>query len=212
MPGKQHIRPFAVLFVLVIALVTAGAAQAQWQVTVTNATANQIVSPPIVISHSTSADVFEAGQPALDEVAALAEDADAAGLLTLLGTLPGVTDFAMAGDVLLPGESVTLSISAGARLSALGMLVTTNDTFFGLDSARVVRGSGSFYAPAYDAGSEKNTQRCSHIPGPPCGNPGSRVTNGAEGFVHISPGIVRRGSLSARANGWDNPVVKITVQ
>lgn len=198
--------------VLVLGLAMAAAAQAQWSVTVTNATANQIISPPIVVSHAASADLFEAGQPALDEIAAVAEDADSAGLLALLGTLPGVNDFAIAGDVLLPGDSVTLEIEAGNRLSALGMLVTTNDTFFGLDSATVRGGRGTFYAPAYDAGSERNTQRCAHIPGPPCGNPGARVTNGAEGFVHISPGIFRGGNLKPRDDGWDNPVVKIVVQ
>ena len=102
-------------------------------------------------------------------------------------------------------------ITSGARLSALGMLVTTNDTFFGLDSVRVRGGWATFYAPAYDAGSENNTQRCAHIPGPPCGNPFVRVTGGAEGFVHISPGIVRKGQLTPRLHGWDNPVVKVVV-
>ncbi len=194
-------------------LVGAGsAAQAQWQITITNATNNQIISPPIVVSHSPGVDLFEAGSPASDELAAVAEDADSAALLALLGSTAGVTDFAIAGDVLLPGDSVTLDISPGSRLTALGMLVTTNDTFFGLDSARVRGGSATFYAPAYDAGSERNTQRCSHIPGPPCGNPFSRVTEGAEGFVHISPGIQRKGSLRPRNDGWDNPVVKIVVQ
>ncbi len=200
----------ALAVILVVGLGVATAAQAQWSVTVTNATANQIISPPIVVSHGASADLFEVGLPALDELAAVAEDADSAGLLALLETLPGVTDFAIAGDVLLPGESVTLEIDSGSFLSALGMLVTTNDTFFGLDSARV-RNGGTFYAPAYDAGSERNTQRCVHIPGPPCGNPGVRATSGAEGFVHISPGIYRGGNLRQRDNGWDNPVVKIVV-
>lgn len=94
----------------------------------------------------------------------------------------------------------------------LGMLVTTNDTFYALDSQSVRRGSGTFYAFAYDAGSEKNTQRCAHIPGPPCGNAGVRVTAGAEGFVHISPGIVRQGSLRPRDHGWDNPVARVKVE
>lgn len=209
MSSAKRLFSTAALFVIVVA--TAGTAHAQWRVTITNATANQIISPPVVVSHSTAADLWEAGQPALDEVAALAEDADSSGLLALLGSLPAVTDFAIADGVLLPGDSVTLEIASGSRLSALGMLVTTNDTFFGLDSARVRGGAGTFYAPAYDAGSERNTQRCSHIPGPPCGNGGVRVTTGAEGFVHISPGIVKRGNLKPRDFGWDNPVVKITV-
>ena len=199
----------AVVFVLAVAL--SGVAHAQWQVTITNATANQIISPPIVVSHGASADLWEVGEPALDEIAAVAEDADASGLLALLGSLGAVNDFAIADGVLLPGDSVTLVIDPGARLSALGMLVTTNDAFFGLDSARGVRRGSVFYAPAYDAGSERNTQRCAHIPGPPCGNAGVRVTNGAEGFVHISPGIVKRGNLRERDFGWDNPVVKISV-
>lgn len=193
------------------ALALAGTAHAQWSVTVTNATANQIISPPIVVSHTAAADLFEAGAPASAELAALAEDADAAGLLTLLRDSPAVVDFAMAGGVLLPGDSVTLEVDRGSRLSALGMLVTTNDTFFGLDSARVRPSGGTLYAPAYDAGSERNTQRCAHIPGPPCGNAGARVTSGAEGFVHISPGLVKRGNVRASDFGWDNPVVKITV-
>lgn len=189
----------------------AAAAQAQWQVTITNATNNQIVSPPIVVSHSASVDIWEVGQPASDALAAVAEDADPVALLDLLGSLAGVNDFAIAGDVLLPGQSVTLEIASGARLSALGMLVTTNDTFFGLDSAAVRGGSASFYAPAYDAGSERNTQRCAHIPGPPCGNPFVRVTGDAEGFVHISPGIQKKAQLNPRLHGWDNPVVKVVV-
>jgi hypothetical protein len=212
MSGTQQVRRATLLAALALTLAAAGAAHAQWDITITNATANQVVSPPIVVSHTTDADLFEAGQPALDELAAVAEDADSAGLLALLETLPGVTDFAIAGDVLLPGDSVTLRIAEGSRLSAIGMLVTTNDTFFGLDSAKVDNGGADFYAPAYDAGSEKNTQRCIHIPGPPCDSPGVRVTEGAEGFVHISPGLTRRGSLNPRSHGWDNPVVKISVE
>ena len=195
-----------------LGLAAAAAAQAQWTVTITNATANQIISPPIVVSHSAGMDLFEVGQPASPEIAALAEDADAAGLLDLLDSIGGINDVQMAGGVLLPGDSVTLTVAEGQRLSTLGMLVTTNDTFFALDSVRVQGGRATFHANAYDAGSERNTQRCAHIPGPPCGNGGSRVTGGAEGFVHISPGIVRRGNLRERDFGWDNPVVRVNVE
>lgn len=206
----SRLKQFFVFSLLLAA--TATAATAQWQITITNATKNQIVSPPIVVSHDAATDLWEVGEAASAELAAVAEDADSAGLLALLGSLAGVTDFDIAGDVLLPGDSVTLQIDAGERLSALGMLVTTNDVFFGLDSAPVPAGGASFYAPAYDAGSEKNTQRCQHIPGPPCDSPGVRVTDGAEGFVHISQGILQKGQLNPNLFGWDNPVVKVVVE
>ena len=106
MSRRKTVRTLALLAAVLVA--TAGAAHAQWSVTITNATNNQIISPPVVVSHSSAVDLFEAGDPALDEVAALAEDADSAGLLALLGSTAGVTDFAIAGDVLLPGDSVTL--------------------------------------------------------------------------------------------------------
>lgn len=62
------------------------------------------------------------------------------------------------------------------------MLVTTNDAFAALNGVRLPRrGSTSFSSVAYDAGSEANTENCSDIPGPPCGNPFVRVTAGAEG-------------------------------
>jgi len=54
-----------------------------------------------------------------------------------------------------------------------------------------------------------NTLDCAHIRGPPCGNPGVRVTNGAEGAITISQGI-NRGSL--RKFDWRNPVVEIRVE
>ena len=86
------------------------------------------------------------------------------------------------------------------------MMVTTNDTLY---SARDrVRREGSFYGNGYDAGSEANTLSCAHIPGPPCGNPGVRVTAGAEGIIKISEGI-NRGAL--RELDWRNPVVKVVV-
>ena len=181
-------------------------------VTITNATANQIFSPPVVVSHGQGVSLWSVGQPASAELAAIAEDADATGLLALLEGTAGVRDFAIAGNVLLPGESVTLSVARSGRLTVLGMLVTTNDVFFGLGSQKLRGGRGTFNANAYDAGSEKNTQRCSDIPGPPCGNPGVRVTAGAEGFVHISPGINRSGRLRPSFQGWANPVARISVQ
>ena len=187
-----------------------------YQVTITNVTSGQIISPPVVATHSADTYVFRAGEPASGELAALAEDADSAGLLAALAGNPEVADFDIAEGPLLPGDSVTLYLRGAGqwtRLTALGMLVTTNDAFFGLDSADI---SGrpramEFTASAYDAGSEVNSESCTYIPGPPCGNGGVRDTDGAEGFVHVHSGIHGIGDLAPADFDWRNPVVRISV-
>ncbi len=188
---------------------TGAADAAEYEVTVYNASP-QILSPPMVVSHQSSVSVFEVGSAASDELAALAEDADAEGLIALLQTTSGVRDVAIGGGLILPGSSATVRVDAGGSartFTILGMLVTTNDTFYSA-TERVNRGK-TFYGNAYDAGSEANTLSCSHIPGPPCGNGGVRVTAGAEGAVTISQGI-NRGTL--REFDWRNPTVKIKVK
>lgn len=198
----------ALAAVLALAALPSVAGAAEYDVTVTNLS-NQIFSPPVVVTHRPGVAVFTAGEPASDELAALAEDAAADGLVALLGTTDGVRDVAVGGGVILPGESMTVRVDAGGNQSVftvLGMLVTTNDSFY--SARRSVRRSATFYGDAWDAGSEANTLDCAHIPGPPCGNPGVRVTDGAEGRVKISEGI-NRGSL--RPFDWRNPVVKVRV-
>jgi hypothetical protein len=197
------------LFVLPTAI------QAQrYDVTITNLTGGQILSPPIVFTHKARFELFEPGQPAIPELAGVAEDAEGDPLVALLSAESDVHDVAVGGNVVLPGESLTVRIEARANarsVTALGMLVTTNDAFFSgtaLANGRLT----SLYAPAWDAGSEANTQDCAHIPGPPCGNGGVRVTNGAEGFVHIHGGIQKRNSLQPKDFDWRNPVAEITIR
>lgn len=199
----------SLVFVVGIVAVSSAALAAQYDVTITNLS-NQIFSPPIVVSHAANVSVFEVGQEPSDELAAVAEDAAADGLIALLGTVDGVRDIAMGGDVLLPGHSMTVSVDAGGPqnvFTVLGMLVTTNDSFY--SARKQVRRGATFYGLAYDAGSEANTLSCDHIPGPPCFNPGVRVTEGAEGRIKISEGI-NRGELVEF--DWRNPVAKVRVR
>jgi hypothetical protein len=103
-------------------------------------------------------------------------------------------------------------------ISLAGMLVSTNDAFVGLDGYTLPFGlfnslkDTSIDAPAFDAGSEANTESCAHIPGPPCGSPGVRVTDGAEGFVHVHRGIQGVGELDASTKDWRNPVARISIE
>jgi len=199
----------SLVLALGLAVLPSAAGAAEFDVTVYNLS-NQIFSPPIVVTHTPDFSVFEAGGSPSAELAALAEDADSAGLVALLGTMSEVGDIGMGGNVILPGGSMTVRVEAKGRFrvfTALGMLVTTNDSFYSA-TQRVFR-PATFHGPAYDAGSEANTLDCAHIPGPPCGNKGVRVTEGAEGVIKISEGI-NHGSLLAY--DWRNPVVKVAVE
>ena len=185
-----------------------------YEVTITNLTKGQIFSPPVVYTHRSSFDLFTPGEPAIPELAGLAEDAANDPLIALLSAEPKVAGVAVGGGVVLPGESTTLRVKAwghARNVTALGMLVTTNDAFFAAEK-RVPAFSNSIYAKAWDAGSEANTQDCDHIPGPPCGNGGVRVEDGAEGYVYVHAGIQDRGSLSPEEHDWRNPVAKIVIR
>ena len=192
---------------------------AGYTVTITNLTYDQIISPPVVVVHDSSIQLFEPGQPAIEELATLAEDGATGPLAALLSVVPGVTDYAGAEGGIPPGGSISVEVKprGNARLLSLaGMLISTNDAFVGVESRPLPNGAISsggltFYAVAYDAGSEANTESCEHIPGPPCGNGGVRVTDGAEGFVHVHRGIHGGVDLDPSTKDWRNPVARVTV-
>lgn len=209
---------FAALLALVgsSALAQPPAAGSRLVVTITNISP-QIISPPILVTHNWRFRVFSAGVPASPELAAVAEDAVADGLLAVLEADPNVLDHAIASGPLMPGRRVTLEVDVAPfmdRLSAIGMLVSTNDAFFGLTNHRIdlpVNRVDHVFAPAWDAGTEFNSESCELIPGPPCGNPGVRDTDGAEGRVGIHTGIHGIGDLQPSMWTWNNPVVEITI-
>jgi len=189
-------------------------------VTITNITRDQVFSPPLVVTHDKRVSLFSLGDPASEELAALAEDGMTGPLHDLLDGATGVLDMAMFDGMILPGDSASVEIDISHRqslVSLAGMLVSTNDAFFSLNSTSVqVWGFRPFRkiaaARAYDAGSEANTESCEHIPGPPCGNPGVRVTDGAEGFITVHSGIHGIGDLEASMKDWNNPVALITIE
>lgn len=202
-----------------------GARQVTYNVTITNVS-KQIFSPPIVVVHSDDVAIYQPGQPASPELAAIAEDADATGMMSLLQSLEGdgVDSYAIAGGNLLPGDSVTLEVTSQGffkKITAFSMLVTTNDGFFAATTPiqTLALGGNPFQdnvirvaAPAWDAGSEANTEDCAFIPGPPCGSHFVRDTDGAEGFVAIHNGIQGIGDLDPALLDWRNPVAMISIQ
>ncbi len=194
-----------------------------FHVTITNLTNAITFTPILVASHRRPVDIFELGSPASDELTAIAESGDVVPMTTTLNANRRVVDVQNSGDLLKPGKSVTVVVSAarGARyISIASMILPTNDGFIALDSVKAPRhGSATSFSPGYDAGTELNDESCANIPGPTCGGvgPSPGVDNeGDEGYVHIHRGMHGIGSgdlkLKADVYDWRNPVAKITVK
>lgn len=228
----ERIRTFLVL----VLLLAVGAASAQmgstYAVTITNLTP-QPISPPVVVAHALGYQPVVPGRAADPALWRLAEDGDASELATVARVDPGVYEVVTAAGPLLPGESVTLDIGVTDDfhyLTVLGMLVATNDAFVfwgsEVGAATAMGGMGesmggdmmgmapTIYdgvARVFDAGSEADTESCAHIPGPPCGSAGVRVTEGAEGVVQLDGGILGVGDLDPASFDWTNPAISVAV-
>jgi hypothetical protein len=187
-----------------------------WHVTITNLTpaGSQPLSPPLVAIHSGKADVWSVGEIASHGVAAIAEDADNSVLESALPQLPGVkTVTTVAGGPIPPQTSREFEVQTDGRfdrLSLVTMLVNTNDAFTGLDSLRL-RGRGETRSTmAYDAGSEKNNELMSHIPGPCCNHPFVRDPEGQ--LIRPHEGIRGDAELSKATYDWDDPAARIAIE
>ena len=223
---------FPILLILIL-IVTSGLSFAsgdryykkkKYKVTITNLTRGQIFSPPIVIAHDGKFSLFTLGEEASPELAALAEDGLTEPLARLIDDRYPRASYAVAGGPILPGHSamVDLYISKRSRsrlISVAGMLVITNDAFFAAHDVWILgKRNVMVEAPAYDAGSERNSEDCAFIPGPPCESPGKRDIDGAEGYVHIHAGIhgispgLEGEVVEPADHDWRNPVALIKIQ
>ena len=207
------------------ALAFAGPAQAMndddnviYKITVTNITSGQVFTPLLAASHRRGIKLFTLGEPAGEALATLAESGETAPLRALLEGSPKVLEVATAGGALPPGASVILFVDTKAQfryISLAGMLVPTNDAFVALNAVRGPKGNKrvTYFARAYDAGSEVNDESCANIPGPPnvCTGEGESAADG-EGYVHVHDGIHGTGDLAESVYDWRNPVAKVTIR
>jgi hypothetical protein len=193
-----------------------GGSAKQYRVTVENLTpsGSQPLSPPLLVVHSNRADVWSIGDIASHGMAAIAEDANNAVLESALTGFPGVRSVSTgAGGPIPSGTSRSYVVETQGRynrLSLVTMLVNTNDAFTGLDSLRVGARQTVLMTAAYDAGSERNNERRSHIPGPCCNNPFVRDPEGR--VIGMHEGITGRGDLSPATYGWTGPAARITIE
>jgi Spondin_N len=192
-----------------------------WRVTIQNLTppgpgapGSQPLSPPLFVVHSSRADVWSVGEIASHGVAAIAEDANNSVLESALPQLDGVKSVVTgAGGPIPSGATRTYTVETKGkfnRLSVLTMLVNTNDAFTGLDSLRAHGRGATVETMAYDAGSERNNELKSHIPGPCCGNAFVRAPEG--NLIRMHEGITGRGELDPVQYDWDGPPARITIE
>lgn len=187
---------------------------ARYKVKITNQTKSQNWGLPLIVSHTPAVTLFQVGQPASDELQALAKEGDNEGFATLLKEQKESFDVIVGTEPIGPGETKTFELETNNKfslISVLGMLSTTNDTFAALAYIKRPMKSIVHFAETYDAGAEQNTENCEDIPGPPCGSTYSGPDEEDDPFVHLSNGILGVGDLKPSVFGWTNPALKIEI-
>lgn len=212
------------LATLACAAFGAQANEGRWtyEVTVTNITYNQRFTPLLLATHKPEIRFFTLGQPALPELATLAEEGNVAPFRSVLEGSPLVHATAAGNGLLDAGKSISFRIEGNPwrdRLSLAAMLIPTNDAFMALNAVALPFPgwpTQTYTAVAYDAGSEINDELCSSIPGPffaECGGSGGGArVGGGEGFVHVHRGMHGVADFKAIARDWRNPVAQVSVR
>jgi hypothetical protein len=210
-----------------------------FDVTFTDLTGGQPLTPAVTATHRGRDELFRVGDRASFGLKEIAENGNNAPMLARLGSDRDVSDFVEApGGPLVPagspgdamfGQSTTFTITAdgGARrLSLAAMLICTNDGFTGVNSLELpskVDDSVTVETMAYDAGTEANTEDFADIV-PPCqsligvssGEPGTGQSDPAlaqNDVIRHHAGITGRRDLVPAIHGWNvnAPVARITV-
>jgi hypothetical protein len=196
-----------------------------YQVTVTNLTYAQPMSPVALVLHN-EGQLWSVGEMASVALENLAESGDNSAVLAESIVLSGQGG----AGLILPGMSEMVDVSytvsdennAPTMLSLATMLVNTNDAFTGINALAInnlaVGESISLTTSSYDSGTEKNSELMTTIPGPAGGGTG-------EGFnaerndidkVAMHSGVVSADdglmvSALTQAHRFDNPTLAVMV-
>lgn len=191
-----------------------------YSVTVTNLTANQPMSPLILVAHNGESKLWQAGESVSVAIEKMAEGGDTADIAAL-----EVIDESVNGaGMLMPGMSETLSITLNedmvSHLSLATMLVNTNDAFTGVNGYDIseleVNMPMTMRSMAYDAGTEANSEAKGTIPGPADGGEGYNAMRDDVDFLHIHPGVISQydglaDSVLMPSHKFDNPVISVSI-
>ena len=203
-------------------------AMASFDVTVTNLTNAQPLSPVAVIAHQDGYSVFSIGTAATAGLETLAEGGDNSMLITeadadinVFASSSGAAPIGPAGSETVTIEVLESDVS-NLRFSVSTMLVNTNDAISGVNSVDV---SGLAEGDAwsgdgivYDAGTEANTEAAGTIPGPADGGEGfNAARDDRDDRVVMHAGVITRddGLATSALTGqhkFDNPAVQVRIE
>ncbi len=191
-----------------------------YDITVTNLSSNQPLSPIAAKLHGSSFSAWQVGTMASLALEELAEGGDNTSLLALSDAYSSVSGAGAIG----PGSSETVTIESGEysdiNLTLVSMLVNTNDAFTGktkLDLSDLAVGDmQTHYLPVYDAGTEGNSELANTIPGPADGGEGFNMARDDVDYVARHPGVVGvdhgySESVLNSTHGFDSPVALFTI-
>ena len=201
---------------------------ATFEVTVSNLTNGQPLSPVGVIAHADGYAVFSIGAAATVGLEQLAEGGDNSFLLSEADADANVFATASGAAPIGPGGRETISIEvlqsdlANMRLSTSTMLVNTNDAITMLNAVDLsAMASGDVISQrtiAYDAGTEADTELAAHIPGPAGGGEGFNAARDDDADrVSMHTGVVGQDDGFAASSldnqhRFDNPVAMVRIE
>ena len=198
-----------------------------YDVTITNLTTGQPMSPAIIITHGPRVSLFAGGRRASQGIKEIAEDGNPATAHAMLSGARGVFEAVATGAPIHriggPGPNVLTARISGDRekrfLSLATMLICSNDGFAGVSGVALPTSATpvTAYAYAYDAGTERNTEADGDIV-PPCFGIGPTTGTGGGGHVgeqlnvRMHPGFDGPRALSPKLHGWSGPVAMVSIQ
>lgn len=196
---------------------------ASFELSVTNLTVGQPLSPVALVVADDSYRLFEIGEPASIELEYIAEGGDNSFLISALESSSTV---ASGAGIIAPGMSETIEFSLpedaldASYLSAVTMLVNTNDAITairGISLAGMEVGESiSRRTVAYDSGTEANSEMAGTIPGPADGGEGFNAERDDEDRVYFHSGVITSAdgyadSVLTQAHRFDNPVTLFSI-
>ena len=196
-----------------------------FDISVSNVTANQPLSPIAVVLHNSGYQAWVDGQAASAALEQLAEGGDNSALITEANAHTAKLQTTSGSGAIGPGGSEQFQVSADnasdAQLTLISMLVNTNDAYTGVNAVKLsdlaVGQSLKLTLPAWDAGTEAHSEAQGTIPGPADGGEGFNAErDDILDLVTIHRGVVTSDdgfttSILDQSHRFDNPVARVTI-